>query len=158
MSRQSFGQDQRVSCSDIIFFCRDRVGQGKEKLCRDRVILCRDRVNQGRENLCHDRGFLCRDGAGHHRKLYRTRPGWACEGWRKGQCGTVLCRDREGYAPRQTRPSAHDKGARATGEFCRDKNSPYPGQLYCNIISPCLGQLCRDIKILCRYKRPFGLG
>ena len=52
------------------------------------------------------------------------------------------------------------------GQLCRnlkilyrDRNSPYPGQLYrdiellCrNIISSCLGQLCRDIKILGRDK------
>ena len=35
MSRQSFGQDQRGSCHDKIFLCRERVANGREALCRD---------------------------------------------------------------------------------------------------------------------------
>ena len=61
VSRQSFGQDQRVSCRDKIFcvatelarpgvFCRDIMF-----FCRDIMFLCRDRVDNGGEALCHDR-------------------------------------------------------------------------------------------------------
>ena len=60
--------------------------------------------------------------------------------------------------------------------LCRNRNSPYPGQLYRDIISPCLGQLycdtkvlghdrkstqpgqlCRNIELLCHNTKPLPL-
>ena len=58
-----------------MFLCRDRVGNGEEALCRDRVW-------PNGEVLCCNRGFLCCDKAGHDINIFRTRQGWACEGWR----------------------------------------------------------------------------
>ena len=54
MSRQSFGQDQRVSYRDIIFFCHDRVWPNGEVLCCNRAILCRDIVGQAGKIFCRD--------------------------------------------------------------------------------------------------------
>ena len=58
------------------------------------------------------------------------------------------------------RPFGRGKLCRDLKILCRDRFSPYPGQLYCDIellcrdiISPCLSQLCRNLKILCRDRK-----
>ena len=79
LSRQSFVQDQRVSCRDIIFcvatelvraevfyrdimfLFRDRACNGGEDFCRDIMFLCRDRVWPNGEVLCCNGEILCHD-------------------------------------------------------------------------------------------------
>ena len=91
MSRQSFGQDQRVFCRNIMSLCCDRVGQARSFHSRQNVfmlrqswewwrgfmsrqnILYRDRVWPNGEALCCDRAILCRNIV--------------------GQAGKILCRD-----------------------------------------------------------------
>ena len=80
MSRQSSGQEHKLSCRDSIFLGRDRVWLDKRISCRDKVFcvstgcgqdqgaLCCDKeicvvteFGRGQGILCHDRNILCSD-------------------------------------------------------------------------------------------------
>ena len=64
MSRQSFGQHQRVSCHDKIFLSRDKVWPRQEILGRDGILICRDKRSSRLKSsmlrhmvLCCDKGW-----------------------------------------------------------------------------------------------------
>ena len=93
------------------------------------TILCRDRIPLLRAYLCHVRLRL----------VVRAWPGLSRE-------HGLQCRD---TTRRHTvmRPSLRTPNPVVCGRtLCL-------GQLYSDIISPCLGHLCRDIKILSRDRK-----
>ena len=135
-----------MGTSVTVQVCRDIIPLSRAQLCRAHIPIAHTCLSCAPNSIIGDIaslsclvGRLCR---AHCAPVVRAWPSLSCaHGLRTPS--PVVC----------NRTFCH-------GQLCRDRNSPYPGQLYCDIellcrdiISPCLGQLYRNLKIICRDRK-----